>query len=210
MRLAIADDHRMFLDALSAGLVHRGYDVVGSSDDLEGLVDLVESRQPELCLFDVDFGGRSVFQPAATIRERNPGIALVLLTGAATPEVWSAFERRMVDGVVSKLCDISVVTRAIERVRAGERVVERFARPAGRTYSEPVATRLSGRERAIVQLLVRGASTEEMSVELGITTHTVRTHVQSVLRKLGVNSRAKAASLGAAIGTADVGDRGGR
>lgn len=208
MRLALADDHRMFLDALCAGLAQRGYDVVGSSDQLDGLVDLVETRQPELCLFDVDFGGRTVFEAAATIRERNPGIALVLLTGGASPEVWSAFESRTVDGVVSKLCEISAVIRAIERVRAGERVVERFAVPARRGQSQPVNTRLSGRERAIVDLLVRGASTEEMSAELEITTHTVRSHVQSVLHKLGVNSRAKAASLGVAMGRDELFDGG--
>jgi DNA-binding NarL/FixJ family response regulator len=194
MRLVVADDHRMFLDALSAGLVMRGYDVVGTSDRLDGLVELVETWQPEMCLLDVDFGGRSVLETAATIRQRDPGIALVLLTGEATPDVWSAFDLRTVDAVLSKLCDISVVTRAIERVRAGERVVERFSRPARRRFTQPVGTRLSGRERAVVELLVRGASTEEMSAELGISTHTVRTHVQNVMRKLGVNSRAKVAS----------------
>lgn len=200
MRLALADDHRMFLDALGAGLAQRGYDVVAASDHLDGLVDLVEAREPELCLFDVDFGGRLVFESAATIRQRHPGIALVLLTAAAGPEVWSAFERRTVDGVVSKLCEMSVVIRAIERVRAGERVVEQFARPTRRAPSVSMTTLLTSREHAVLELLVRGATTEKMSVELGISTHTVRTHVQSVLHKLGANSRAKAASLGVTMG----------
>jgi DNA-binding CsgD family transcriptional regulator len=52
-------------------------------------------------------------------------------------------------------------------------------------------------------LLVRGASTDEMATELGVSTHTVRTHVQSVMRKLGVNSRTKAASMGVALGLSD-------
>jgi two-component system nitrate/nitrite response regulator NarL len=208
MRLAVADDHRMFLDALCAGLVVQGHDVVGSSDQLEGLVDLVVGWQPDLCLFDVDFGGGSVMPTVGAIRERNPDIFVLLLTGAATPEVWSAYERRVVDGVVNKLCDLSLVSRAIDRVGAGERVVERFVPSLRRRRPpEPVAPSLSSRERAVMELLVGGASTLEMSVALGITTHTVRTHVQSVLRKLGVNSRAKAASLGVAPGGEHAVDR---
>lgn len=195
MKLVLGDDHRMFLDALSAGLALRGHDVVGATEHLEDLVDLVDSRHPDLCLLDIDFGGRSVLEPAAVIRETNPDVRLVLLSGAVPSEVWLAFDDRLVDGVVSGFCALSVLDRAIERVRAGERVVEGLARPGSPRRSIGGTTRLSRRERAVVSLLMRGASTEQMAAELGVSTHTVRTHVQSVLRKLGVNSRAKAATL---------------
>ena len=203
MRLVLGDDHRMFLDALTAGLESRGHDVVGCSDRVDDLVGVVEEGQPDLCVLDVDFGGRSVLGTAATIRERHPEISLVLLSGEAPAEVWSAYEAGVVDGVVNKLCDLSALNRALERVRAGERVVERFARPVRPRRSTCEAARLSGRESAVMSLLVQGASTEEMATELGVSTHTVRTHVQSVMRKLGVNSRTKAASMGVALGLSD-------
>lgn len=204
MKLVLGDDHRMFLDALAAGLQSRGHDVVGCSDRVDDLVDVVEERRPDLCVLDVDFGGRSVLGTAATIRARHPEIALVLLSGEAPAEVWSAYEARVVDGVVNKLCDLSALNRALERVRGGERVVERFARPVRPRRATREAARLSGRERAVMTLLVRGASTDEMATELGVSTHTVRTHVQSVMRKLGVNSRTKAASMGVALGLSDL------
>jgi len=147
MRLVLGDDHRMFLDALTAGLESRGHDVVGCSDRIDDLVDVVEEGLPDLCVLDVDFGGRSVLGTAAAIRQRHPEISLVLLSGEAPAEVWSAYETGVVDGVVNKLCDLSALNRALERVRAGERVVERFARPVRPRRSTCEAARLSGRER---------------------------------------------------------------
>ena len=206
MRLLLGDDHRMFLDALSRGLAVRGHEVVGATEHVDSLVDLAECLHPDVCVLDVDFGGRSVLKPASTIRQQHPEIGLLLLSGAATTEVWLAYENHLVDGVVSKLCDLSLLNRAIERVWAGGRVVEGLARPASPRRPFGDATRLSARERAIVSLLARGASTDEMAAELGVSTHTVRTHVQSVLRKLGVNSRAKAATLFATMEPADPAD----
>lgn len=210
MKLVLGDDHRMFLDALASGLVRRGHDVIGSSASLEGLADLVIRRQPDLCVLDVDFAGHSVFAPAAIIRERDPGIGLVLLSGSATGEVWAAYDDGLVDSVVSKLCDLSVLNKVIERTRAGEHVIEGFPRRPQCRPSAPGRFRFSERERAVVALLVSGASTDEMAAALGVSTHTVRTHVQNVLLKLGVNSRVKAAATVLARGEADLVDQGAR
>ncbi len=200
MKLVLGDDHRMFLDALGAGLERRGHVVLGMAERLDGLVELVESTRPDLCILDNDFGGRSVVASVAAIRSRQPGVRVVLLAGAAPTEVWTAFDGRLVDGVVNKLCDVAVLNRSIERVCRGERVVERFEHPRLRARAGSAADQLSGQEREVVRLLIRGASTEQIAAELGVSTHTVRSHVQGVFQKLGVNSRAKAARAGYALG----------
>lgn len=200
MRLLLGDDHRMFLEALSAGLEQRGHEVIGSVGQLDGLVEIVERQRPDLCILDVDFAGRSVLGSVAAIRSRAPNTVVVLLTAAVTADVWAAYEQGLVDGVVNKLCDIRVLIRAIERTRSGERVVERFERPRAGPSRGVVADRLSRQEHAVLDLLVRGASTEQIAVELGVSTHTVRSHIQGVFHKLGVNSRAKAARAALAMG----------
>lgn len=207
MKLILGDDHQMFLDALTKGLSRRGHTILGSSDRLEGLADLVIQHRPDLCVLDVDFAGHSVFTPVAAIRERAPDIALVLLSGSATGEVWAAYDAGLIDSVVSKLCDLSVLNKVIERTRAGEHLVQGFPRQP--KCRQPTRGRLefSERERAVVALLVRGASTEQMAADLGVSTHTVRTHVQNVLLKLGVNSRVKAAVTVLARGPADLVDQ---
>ncbi|WP_148615352.1 response regulator transcription factor [Nocardioides rubriscoriae] len=194
MKLLLGDDHVMFLEALREGLVRRGHEVVGSYDQLDHLVDAVAVERPDLCVLDVNFSGRSVLEAATTIRGRDPGIALVLLAGCAPPDVWRAFERGLVDGIVNKLCDISVLDRSLRRVRRGEKVVERFLRPAP-TSIAPDRTLLTEREQAVVQLLAEGASNAEIAAELQVSEQSARTLTRAVLRKLGVTSRNKAARL---------------
>lgn len=194
MKLLLGDDHVMFLEALRAGLERRGHEVIGSCDDVDGLVDAVDRQRPDLCVLDVNFSGRSVLEAAAVIRERDPGIALVLLAGFAPPDVWTAFERGRVDAIVNKLCDISVLDRTLHRVMAGERLVERFRRPT-QSLPDSRCAALSERELRVVGLLAQGASTSEMAAELDLSDQAARSLTRGVLRKLGVSSRNKAASL---------------
>lgn len=198
MRLLLADDHRMFLDALRGGLESCGHDIVGISERLEDLCALVELHRPDLCIFDVDFSGRSVLDTASTIRCRWPEVAMLLLSGSAGAEVWRAYEQGVVDGVVNKLCDLKMLDRAITQVAAGGRVVERFERPRA-TQPTPLGQALSRQERSVLDLLMRGASTEQMATALNVSPNTVRSHIQRVLVKVGVNSRAKAACAGHAL-----------
>ena len=55
--------------------------------------------------------------------------------------------------------------------------------------------RLSGRERLVLAELARGNSTEEIGLELGVSPHTVRTHVKNLMRKLGARTRAHAVAI---------------
>ncbi len=194
MRLLLGDDHVMFLEALRDGLVRRGHEVIGSCEEVDGLVEAVDLHRPDLCVLDVNFAGRSVLEATAVIRERDPGVALVLLAGYAPSDVWAAFERGRVDAIVNKLCDISVLDRTLHRVMAGERLVERFRRPAP-SPSDSRCAALTERELAVMGLLAQGASTSEMAAQLGLSDQAARSLTRTVLRKLGVTSRNKAASL---------------
>lgn len=199
MRLVLGDDHLMFLELLGAGLHSRGHDIVGATAHLDEIAALVELRAPDLCLLDVDFGGHSVLPEVAAIRGRRPDLPIVLLSGSAGAELRRAQDERLVNGAVDKMCDIVVLDRVIRRVLAGERVIQRLERRTAPARTATTMDLLSGQERTIVLLLVQGASTQQMADDMGISPHTVRSHVRSVLRKLGVSSRTKAARLGAAL-----------
>ena len=67
-----------------------------------------------------------------------------------------------------------------------------------------VVDALTARELEVVRLVVRGYSTQQMADELGVSRHTIRTHVQQVLRKLGVHGRGKVARAAATAGLVDV------
>jgi DNA-binding NarL/FixJ family response regulator len=76
-------------------------------------------------------------------------------------------------------------------------------RPATRRQ-QVVVDALTARELEVLHLVVCGYSTEQMAGRLGVSRHTIRTHVQQVLRKLGVHGRGKLARAGADAGLVDV------
>jgi DNA-binding NarL/FixJ family response regulator len=145
-------------------------------------------------VLDVSFGGRPRIDAARGIRVARPDTAVLLLTGADSPDVWEAFQDRVVDGVVTKGCDVEVLDRSIRRVLGGERVLEGWDRvPDPPAHADDGIEELTDREREILRLIVQGVSTQMMADSLGVSSNTVRTHVQNVLRKLRVHHRGKAA-----------------
>jgi DNA-binding NarL/FixJ family response regulator len=192
MSLVLCDDHGMFLDALSMALTARGHRVLATSHDPDEVVRLVRETRPRGCVLDVSFGGRPRIEAAGAVRAAHPKTAVLVLTGADTPDVWGAFHDRVVDGVVSKGCDVEVLDRSIRRVLDGERVVEGWARIPAVTQDDGIEP-LTDREREILRLIVQGVSTQVMADSLGVSSNTVRSHVQNVLRKLRVHHRSKAA-----------------
>jgi DNA-binding CsgD family transcriptional regulator len=70
--------------------------------------------------------------------------------------------------------------------------VSRIGIPRGRRSG---CDRLSGKERSVLAELARGNTTEEIGVLLGVSPHTVRTHVKNLMRKLGARTRAHAVAI---------------
>ncbi len=208
MRLTLCDDHGLFVDALATALRCRGHEILAVTHDAESVVDLAARQRPDVWVLDVSFPRSSGLAAAASIRERQPETCLLLLTASAGNEVWDAFDSRLVDGLVSKSCDLDRLDSSIRRVVGGERLVEGYARTSGNTSGgrlrytqvEP----LTSREKEVLRLIVQGASTEMMTASLGVSGNTVRTHVQNVLRKLNVHHRAKAAQRGIELNLVDV------
>jgi DNA-binding NarL/FixJ family response regulator len=193
MKLALCDDHRLFVDSLARELERHGHQIALRTYDPAQLLDAVRAAAPDVCLLDVRFPQRSGVDVAAELRTIAPATAIVLLTGACTDAVWDAYDRHAVDGVVSKGLPITAVHEALHRVARQERVVLGWSRPAPARRRNPAAG-LTGREQEVLALIVEGLATDAMAARLGVTSNTVRTHVQNVLRKLGVNSRGKAAT----------------
>jgi DNA-binding NarL/FixJ family response regulator len=194
MRVALCDDHRLFVDSLAHVLEHRGHQVTVRTDNPQVLLDSVRGDPPEICLLDIGFPRASGLCVAAEVRRTVPETRIMVLTGGCTSSVWDAYDRQVVDGLVNKAQSVDAVEDAAGRVARHERVVLGWSRsPApGRRVG---ADELTAREREVLALIVKGLSTQTMATQLGVSCNTVRTHVQSVLRKLGVNSRGKAVTV---------------
>jgi two-component system nitrate/nitrite response regulator NarL len=112
-------------------------------------------------------------------------------------------------GFVHKTRGVAVLRRTIERVLDGEVVVEAPAatgvRPhlAAQRDAHRLAAYLTAREWQCLELLVEGQDTAAMVATLDVSSATVRTHVQSLLGKLGVHSRLEAAAYAVQHGLLD-------
>jgi DNA-binding NarL/FixJ family response regulator len=204
MRLMVCDDQWLFATALTAALIRRGHQVEATSEP-EMLLDQVARYHPDLCLLDGVLGVISGVEVAYRLRRVMPRPAVVLLTGSCDEQVWDAYGRGVLVGIVNKACTFGVLEDAIRRVAVGERVVEGWSATSDRTTeSRPVVESLTGRELEVLRLVVQGLPTRTMASLLGVSTHTVRTHVQQVLRKLGVHGRGKVARAAVEAGLVDI------
>jgi DNA-binding NarL/FixJ family response regulator len=196
--LVIGDDHSVFLDAMSAVLQQRGYEVTVARS-VPDTIETVRRTQPDVCLIDRNFAGDdgiTAIRPMLAASTRTK--VLVLSADPDTDGIQQALHAGA-SGYLHKTRGVSALTRAIERVQRGEVVVDvpkpAPARPAARLNdAHRLAAFLTVRERECLQLLVEGLDTAGIATKLGVSAATVRTHVQSLMTKLGVHSRLEAAS----------------
>jgi DNA-binding NarL/FixJ family response regulator len=201
-RILLVDDHPLTRSALAGLLTQHGFDVVGEASDGEEAIVAAASLAPDLILLDLSMPGLDGLSALPRLREAAPKCEVVVLTASGTEEnllgairggaagylLKSEPPERIVDflrGVAQGEAALSgaVARRLLEQVREG-----------GRSSGVPdsIAATLSARELEVLLLLDDHLATDEIAKRLFISEHTVRSHVKSLLRKLGVSSRREA------------------
>jgi len=202
-RLLLADRQPLLNDALEALLTRdRRHEVLGRCTPHQDLPLTVGRLHPDLLLLDAEVAMSGQPTVLARALAAQPGLKVLLL--APDMDVKLLLDAMGVGavGVVLKTSSRSTVRTAVERALAGERStsqatpprVLRQLDPHGRGGASPVH-RLSLREREVLALLGQGWSNEAIGARLFISPHTVRTHIQNILEKLGMHSRLAAATF---------------
>lgn len=205
--LVIGDDHSVFLDAMSAVLIQRGYQVTVARS-VRDTIESVRRKQPDVCLIDRHFAGDSGITAIGPMLAASGRTKILVLSADPDTEGIRQALQAGASGYLHKTRGVAALTRAIDRVQRGEVVVDvpkpRPARERARSDdARRLAAFLTARERECLNLLVEGLDTSGIATKLGVSAATVRTHVQSVLTKLGVHSRLEAASYAVRYGLLD-------
>jgi DNA-binding NarL/FixJ family response regulator len=178
--------------------------------DAQSALDAAVSDRPDVCLLGLD-SGQSV-QVVKEIVSKVPSAAVILLTNKLDEEEFMAAMRAGASGYLTQSLDPKRLPHVVEGALRGEPAVpRRFVsrlldelRTRERRRSVVLAGRgrvaLTTREWEVAEMLLRSASTSEIAAELGVASVTVRRHVGSLERKLGVSTRAEVVALLAADG----------
>lgn len=195
IRVAIADDSLLVREGIARVLIDAGFDVVGQAGDVDELLALLDTSQPEVVLLDIrmpptftDEGLRAI----SVIRERHgPAIGVLVLSHHTE----AAFAMRLLaDGasgtgylLKDRVADLEDIGDAVRRVARGGTVVDPAvvaqlvgARGAKR---DPLAD-LSEREREVLALMAEGRSNQAIADRLFVTPKTVEAHIASIFSKL--------------------------
>ena len=174
--------------------------------DADSAVDAVVRHRPDICLLGLDPSGRGM-SVVSEIVARVPSAAVILLTNELDEEEFMAAVRAGASGYLTHSLDPERLPFVVRGALRGEppvprRFVSRLLdelRTRERRRSVVLAGKgrvaLTAREWEVAELLVHEASTSQIATELGIAPVTVRRHVGSVERKLGVSSRAEVVAL---------------
>jgi DNA-binding NarL/FixJ family response regulator len=201
-RVLVVDDHPLTREALSGLLRSHGFEVAGLAADGEEAIAAAEETQPDLILLDLLMPGLDGLTALPRLREAAPGCEVVILTASGTEENLLAAIRAGAAGYLLKTESPARIAEFLEGVVEGEAalsgpVARRLldqVRSGGRGSGVPdrIASLLSARELEVLLLLDEHHGTDEIASRLFISEHTVRSHVKSLLRKLGVSSRREA------------------
>jgi DNA-binding NarL/FixJ family response regulator len=202
-RILLVDDHPLTRSALSGLLWQHGFEVVGEAEDGEQAIERAAELEPDLILLDLSMPGLDGLSALPRLREAAPNCEVVVLTASGTEENLLGAIRGGAAGYLLKSEPPERIVGFLRGVANGEaalsgavarRLLEQVRAGGGRGSGVPdsIAAVLSARELEVLLLLDEHLGTDEIAKRLFISEHTVRSHVKSLLRKLGVSSRREA------------------
>lgn len=198
MRIVIVDDDplvRMGLKAIVGS--EAGWDVVAEAGDGREALAVVNEHRPDVVLMDIRMPHMDGLEATREITAGASGAKVIVLTTFEVDEYVFEAMRAGASGFVLKRVPPAELIEAVRVVASGEsmlfpsstrRVIERFAAPSNSAEMPD----LTEREGDVLRLLARGLSNGEIAADLFVSVETVKSHVASILMKLGVRDRTQA------------------
>lgn len=197
--VVVVDDHDLYRRGLVALLREHGVTVTAEASTGPDAVEVAVREQPDLVLMDINLPGFSGIEAVRRLAEAAPRVQVVVLTVVAEESTVVEALTAGAAGYLLKDGPIDEVLAGIRAAVGGEsllspRVARSLVRRLRMDHPAPArpAVELSDRERRVLVLMAEGRGNAEIAAALFISQSTVKSHVSSVLSKLGVGNRVQA------------------
>jgi two-component system, NarL family, response regulator len=194
IRIVVADDHPIVREGVVASLNRqRHLKVIGEANDGAEVLEFIKQKRPDIVLLDLRMPRMNGLEVLLALNELKLQTKAIVMT---TFENEEDIERSMKAGARAYLlkdCPQQILVDAIRRIYNGEvylppqvaqKLVDRMQKP-----------QLNPRELEVLKVVATGKSNKEIGVQLFISEGTVKTHVESLLDKLGVATRTSAVKV---------------
>ena len=193
MRVVVADDAVLVREGVARVLAEHGFDVVAQVGDAEELLAAVEHEPADVAIVDVRMPPTQTdegLKAAERIRERHPGVGVLVLSQHAAPPQALRLLGQDARGVgyllKERVADVAEFAAAVRRVGSGGTAIDPdvVSQLLARARERDPLEDLSGREREILALMAQGRSNQAIASTLFLGIKTVETHIKSIFRKL--------------------------
>ncbi|MEW6772016.1 MAG: response regulator transcription factor [Bacillota bacterium] len=199
-RIILADDHKIVRDGLAALLAKvPGLEVVAEAADGRTAVRLAREMLPDVVIMDISMPDLNGIEATRQIGAEASGVKVIALSMYSDRRLVVEVFKAGASGYLFKDCAFEELASAIQSVVAGDTYLS--PKIAGVMVKElaaqsltdtPVAfSVLTAREREVLQLLAEGKSTKQIASLLHLSTKTVETHRQQIMKKLNIRSVAE-------------------
>jgi DNA-binding NarL/FixJ family response regulator len=208
VRVLIADDHPVVRQGLRTYLeTLEDVEVVGEAGDGAEAVELAVRTSPDVVLMDLVMPELGGVEATRRIRAASPAAKVIVLTSFDADEQVFPAIRAGAAGYLLKDVRPAELAEAVRKASLGEALLAPSV--AARLMQEvagerPAVGTLTGRELEVLRLIARGLPNKLIARELAVSEKTVKTHVSSILAKLGVTDRTQAALYAVREGLAEL------
>jgi DNA-binding NarL/FixJ family response regulator len=207
LNVLLADDHVGARAGIKGAIEPHGLRVVAEASNAADALRMALAQPPDICVLAVALPGNGI-EAARQIKQSLPATKIVMITGSASDEDLFGSLRAGADGYLPMSTSASRLAHAIRGVARGEAALpraltarlilefrERGTRRRVNLPSGEADVELTAREFEVLERFRKRERTSEIAARLEISEVTVRRHIASVLRKLGMPNRRSAIEL---------------
>ena len=194
-RILLADDHKMFAQGLR-GLLEGEFDLVGSVENGQALVDAAHELAPDVIVADISMPVLNGLDAVRQLREQGVTAKVIFLTMHADDRLLAEAFRCGGTGYVLKQSAGEELIVAIRQVLDGHKYVtpllaKEWAEDVSKEINRTKKLTLTPRQREVLQLVIEGCTMKEVASRMGISTRTAESHKYEMMDGLGVDSTAE-------------------